>query len=77
MVDKLENADLVKSQEFEIEENSGDNIDIPDMIESPMIDNPADQSLQSNRMNLVDPDKDFVDFPEQDPAENPGPKMVK
>ena len=45
MVDKLENADLVKSQEFEIEENSGDNIDIPDMIESPMIDNPADQSL--------------------------------
>ena len=74
MVDKLEDNELVKSQEgFEIE-NSGDNIEIPDLIDSIDVGNVGDIS---NRMNLVDPDKDFVDCVENVPAENPGPKMVK
>jgi hypothetical protein len=71
MVNKLEDADLKKSEnEFEIE-HSGDNIDIPELIKSndDVKENPGNQS---NRMNLVDPDKpDFEDVvAKQDPNEN-------
>jgi len=79
MVNKLEDADLKKSEnEFEIE-HSGDNIDIPELLNSDDAkENPGDQS---NIMNLVDPDKpDFEDIvAKQDPNENfaLGPQMVK
>ena len=83
MVNKLEDADLKKSEnEFEIE-HSGDNIEIPELLNSDDVkENLGDQS---NRMNLVDVDvdKDKPDFEDivakQDPHEDfaLGPKMVK